>query len=275
MIALVHMHKTAGTTLATILKRSFGMRHCTVYAWQEGSPYFSAADYRRLARLYPRLESISGHDIKPYSDLETVRPDILYYTFLREPLDRTASQYQYEVQMGGGKRPFEEWIQRPENRNYQVDKLTTAKTAATAIATLEGKGMFVGVMERFDESIVMLQRRVGPDRLRDIRYHRRLVAPSNEIKKRLLSDPATRAMLEEANREDLALWEHVMSDLYPRQQREYGADLKEAVAALRERNARMSRLNNTLTPPYVTYSVKWWGLYIPSLQLARATAQRR
>ncbi|GAB4475671.1 MAG: sulfotransferase family 2 domain-containing protein [Anaerolineae bacterium] len=275
MIALVHMHKTAGTTLATILKRSFGIQHCTVYCWQKGKPFFSASDYRRLARLYPRLESISGHDIKPYSDLETVRPDILYYTFLRNPLDRTASQYQYEVQMGGGKRSFEEWIERPENRDYQVDKLTTEKTAAAAIATLESKGMFVGVMERFDESIVMFQRRVGPDRLRDIRYHRKLVAPNNEIKKRLLTDPATRAMLEEANREDLALWEHVMSDLYPRQQREYGAGLEEAVAAFRERNARMSRLNSTLTPRYVTYSAKWWGLYIPLLQMVRAAGGRR
>jgi hypothetical protein len=107
MLAVVHIHKTAGTTLSGVLKHANGGTHCDVLAEDPQAPFFSAEDLRHLRRFYPRLRSILGHDVRAYSDLETVMPDIEWVAFLREPLTRTASHYQYDVQRGGVDLPFE------------------------------------------------------------------------------------------------------------------------------------------------------------------------
>jgi hypothetical protein len=72
--------------------------------------------------------------------------------------------------------------------------------------------MFVGLTERFDESMVLLRALVAPDL--DIRYERANVAKSSRIAKELLSDPVTRQMIVEANQGDLELYEYVLRELY-------------------------------------------------------------
>lgn len=269
MLAFVHLHKTAGTTLSSILKNSFGASHCTVYSWSKNNRIFSADDFRRLSRLYPHLQSLSGHHIKAYSDLDSVCSPVEYYTFLRNPLDRCASQYQYEVQVGGGRRLFAEWIQRPENQNYQTREIVGEVNLDKAIALLERKFMFVGLMGSFDESLLLFQHAVGANRLRRIHYHHKLVAPDNTIKKQLLSDPVSLRLLLEYNQQDMALYSYVVSEIYPRQQAAYGISLAADVAAFKAENARIASVPNMLKPNYMRYSVKWWLVYQPALRLSR------
>ena len=50
MLAVVHIHKTAGTTLAGVLKHVNGGTHCDVLAEDPEAPFFSTEDLRRLRR---------------------------------------------------------------------------------------------------------------------------------------------------------------------------------------------------------------------------------
>src|SRR3972149_1040483 len=93
VIGVGHIHKTAGHTL----QGPHGRR-----------------------RFYPRLRSILGHGVRVYTGLEREIPDIEYVTFLREPIVRTASHYQYDVQRGGVDLPFDEWITHDAVRDRQT-----------------------------------------------------------------------------------------------------------------------------------------------------------
>jgi len=269
MLAVVHIHKTAGTTLASVLKHANGGTHCDVLAEDPEAPYFSAEDLRHLRRFYPRLRSILGHDVRVYSDLESVVPGIDWVCFLREPLTRTASHYQYDVQRGGVDLPFEEWITHDAVRDRQTRILAGPGGTADEAIDLLGRFAFIGLTERFDESLVMLGRKVG---IGDLRYASKWVAPADDIKKRLLADPATREMLAAVNREDVAVYEHVWREVYPKQKAEYGIALDTDVAWFRRHNQGVTRADMYTSLRYAAYVAKWRGLYHPWVERRRRRA---
>lgn len=260
MIGVVHIHKTAGTTLASVFKGSFGARHCDVLPLDPDAPHLTPDQLRRMRRWYPRLDSALGHSLRVYAGLESVVGDIEWVTFLREPLERTASHYQYDVQRGGVDLPFGEWITHDAVRDRQTRILAGPTGSADDAIALLGRFAFVGRSDRFDESLVMMQRALA---LRDIRYASKWVAPSNEIKKRLLGDPAARAVLESVNRNDLRVWEHAVAEIFPKQVVAFGTDLDEAVATFKARNAAMTRFRQYARPRYVAYVAKWRLGYRP------------
>ena len=229
MIAFVHIEKTAGTTINRTLRRSFGLSHCDVEPWRQSDDFFSAEDYRRLRKIYPALKSIAGHTVKPYGDLGTVCPNIRYYTFLRDPVGRCISHFQNNILLGWDV-SLEQWLEYEAHRNFQTRKLAGCDDADRAIELLHEKKCFVGLVERFDESMVLLKQHLGIKGL-DIRYRSKNIAGPSDMRTRLLESPAHRAMLEEANRADIALYEHAASAIYPQQVTRYGPALGADVAA--------------------------------------------
>ena len=230
MLAFVHIRKTAGSTVDTILRQSFGVRHCRVRHGKKraANPVIVADELQRCRWVYWGMECVSGHGIVPHSDLETLYPNIRYFTFLREPLARCASDYQFRLQRGGMTRSFDEWIETDIARNHQTKKIGGADNAETAIEILNSRMGFVGIGERFNESIVIFKRWVADPRL-DIRYKSKNVAKDSSIKKRLLNNPATRAMLIAANEEDLKLYQYVRDTVFPKQIAEYGESFQDDV----------------------------------------------
>ena len=245
MLAFAHIQKTAGITVNRILRRSFGVHHCDVQPWHPRTAYYettySAKDHQKLVRLYPRLESIAGHRVKPHSDLKSVCPNIRYLTFLREPRARMASHYQYRVQRAGYTQPFEEWLKEEHYHNLQTKHIAGSDDLDLAMRILREECFFVGLIEHFDESLVMLRGKVADPRF-DIRYVRENVAPDSSIRERLVNDPASRALMEEANNADLQLYEYVVKELYPAQKREFGATLASEVESFKSTN-RLPPLN--------------------------------
>jgi Galactose-3-O-sulfotransferase len=234
LLVFVHINKTAGTTLRFILRSSYGARHCDVEPWHGAwtDPPFSTADLGRVRKLYPRLASIAGHRITGYIDLEETGTDFRYLTFLREPVALCASRFQYQLEYRKKKNlVFEEWIEKDWVRDSQTQLIGGTTDPDDAISVMDRKRMFVGLTERFDESIVLLQALRAPDL--DIAYRPVNVAKSSGVAKRLLADSRTRQLIVDANQADLELYEHVLREIYPAQQRAYGNSLSESVAAFR------------------------------------------
>ncbi|HEU4527397.1 MAG TPA: hypothetical protein VFT80_05665 [Actinomycetota bacterium] len=264
LLVFVHINKTAGTTLRQILRSSYGARHCDVEPWHGPwqDPPFSTPDLRRVRRLYPRLASIAGHRVTGYADLEEPGTEMRYLTFLREPISMCASRFQYQIDYRKKERVFEDWIRNDWVRDAQTQRIGGTTNAADAIATIEKREMFVGLTERFDESMVLVRALVAPDL--DIRYERANVAKSSRIAKDLLSDPVSRRMIEEANQADLELYEHVVRELYPGFQRAYGEGLEEAVARLEHGPHGFRRRK------LATYGLKQRLVHRPALRLYRS-----
>jgi hypothetical protein len=265
MLVFIHINKTAGRTVRYILRSSFGLRHCEVEPWhaQWADPPFSTTDLHRLRKLYPHLESIGGHRVTGYINLQENGTRFSYFTFMREPLKTCASRYQYNVQFRRKKElVFEEWIQREWTHNSQTKMIAGVADATEAIRLIKAKDIFVGLTERFDESMVLLKA-LRANNL-NISYKRVNVSRDNTLAENVLSQERTRQMLLEANREDLALYDFVQKELYPSYQQEFGPTLEAEVQRYRETQSHdFDQRNLTLS------RLKQYMLYKPLLYLHR------
>ena len=271
MLVFIHINKTAGRTVRYILRSSYGTRHCDVEPWgrRDGDLVFSTPDLRRLRRLYPNLASIAGHGVTGYADLEEPGTTFRYFTFLRDPLKLCASRFQYHVEARGKKRlVFERWIEQEWLRNAQTKRIGGTASAGDAIRVISAKDVFVGLTERFDESMLLLRTLRAGDL--DLAYAPVNVARSNGIARELLADPRTRQALVDANRADLELYDHAVNELYPAVRREYGPTLDDDVADYRASRAR--HFNRT---KLTASRLKQHGLYRPLLRLSRRKATAR
>jgi hypothetical protein len=273
MLVFIHINKTAGSTVRYILRSSFGLRHCEVEPWhaQWSDPPFSAGDLRRLHNLYPHLQSIAGHRVTGYMDLDQSGAQLQYFTFMRDPVKTCASRFQYNVQYR--KKTdlvFEEWIQKDWTRNSQTRQIAGSADLEKAIRILQDKNIFVGLTERFDESLLLLKARAANNL--NISYRRVNTASDNSLAQGLLADERTRQMLVEANQVDQQLYDFVKQELYPAWQREYGPSLEADLAQFQQtRENDFNQWNLTLS------RIKQYIIYKPLLQIYRRTVhtQRR
>ncbi|GIV79675.1 MAG: hypothetical protein KatS3mg050_4069 [Litorilinea sp.] len=265
MLVFIHINKTAGRTVRYILRSSFGGRHCEVEPWHAPwtGPPFSSADLARLRRYYPRLESIGGHRLRGYVDLEEAGTTFRYFTFMRDPLRTCASRFQYNVQYRGKKDlVFEDWIQQKWVRNHQTKMIAGSADVDKAIRILRRKNIFVGLTEHFDESLFLLKALVAPGL--DISYRRVNVAGDKTIAKQLLTDKASRQLLVEANQADLALYQYVCHELFPQYRADYGPHLDSHLRQYQQqRQNRFNYWNLTVS------RLKQYLLYKPVLYLYR------
>ncbi len=262
MIAFVHIEKTAGMTMQQILRDSYRTDHCTVAPFTTNRQFFTAEDYKMLKRLYPRLKSIASHRVVAFTDLESVCPEVKYYTFFREPLARCASHYQYQLQKMGKTIAFEEWIKVEKYHNFQTHRIAGELNVQKAIDMIRDNFFFVGLMEHFDESLLLLQKKLQDPQF-NIHYIRKNIASDNRIKNELLKDPAKRKLLEEANRLDLELYDYVIKERYPEEQRIYGPELAADLAKFKERNKSYHK-NTSGWQDFLKRNL----LYKPALKLA-------
>lgn len=212
LIAFVHIQKAAGTTVKFILKNSLGLRHSDVNPVQ--SPYdrpFDLDDLSFVRTTNPWLCSISGHEIiEPTRHLGmAVQP----FTMLRDPVRRTISHFQDKIVRGRRQLSFEDFISDVANRNFQVRKIAGAENLDRAMELLRERFLFVGLAERFAESMRVL-RALCPYRL-DIRCRSQNIAADRRIGATLASDPEAMERIRDANRLDQQLWEYVSRELFP------------------------------------------------------------
>jgi len=198
-----------------ILRRSYGLRHCDVEPVAGRTASYGAADHRFASRLHPCLASIAGHQVTPSSDLEESVGEVLFYTILREPVSRVASQYQH-VAMRSNPPPLEEVLPRSWWNNRQTRQLAGVDDVEAAVDVIRAKNVLIGFTGAFDEFLIMLRAEARDPRL-DIRYVRRNISPDHSISRRILEDPSARRQIEEHNRNDLELWRVVQREIYPRQ----------------------------------------------------------
>jgi hypothetical protein len=223
--------------MCDILRQSFPGQHCDLQA--EGAVTSDGLRFAR--RFYPRLRSIAGHGVVPLGDLASGCDSIRYFVFLRDPVERCVSHYQYRRNKDETSE-FEPWLARYADfqsrfllrKSMAGEDWPAVADATRAIDVLERHVGFVGLQERFDESLVLLADWVGDPEF-DIAYRARNIASSSTIRRQLLGDPRTVEMIRAHHVEDEKLYRYARDVLYPRQVARYGSRLDADVAALRSR----------------------------------------
>ena len=237
MLAFSHIYKSGGTSLKWILRNSFGINHLEVERWDEryysGLSYvknnpipFKSKDLKKVKKFFPHVKSIQSHEIVPYENLESIVPDIRYFTFVRDPLKQTASWFQYLVNIG--KRTdlkFEDYIKSDFPRNFQTKMIAGTEDIELAKKIIKEKKVFIGITESFDESLVLMKKILAPEL--NINYIRQGTAEDNTISKELLTNNKSKQLLLDATELDRELYEYVKLELFPQYKIEYGDSFDE------------------------------------------------
>lgn len=210
VIIFVHIPKTAGTSLSFILHNTFLLSHC--HTDHSKKKVFSVEDFQKANQVFFRLKSLHGHGFINAAD--NFPENFILYTFLRDPIMRTVSEYQADVIQGGQKKSFEEWISEKSRHNAHVKMIAGVENLEKAKTILAEKYIFVGLTEKFQESLDALNYYL-PYALDTNTIKKKNVAFSNEIKNSILNNPDYVEMLRQANKLDIELYEYVKTELYP------------------------------------------------------------
>jgi hypothetical protein len=251
-VAFVHIPKTAGGTTISMLNNAYGRaRVRNVGNYLRGDENTVTKISRAVSRNHDARVLVGHVPIGVFK--QHVPDDTLYVTLLREPVDRVLSHYYRHMgsprREGSDKPPQQSLEEVLELRLPQVSNLQTRflcddpdlppdmppEALDQAKANLD-RLVFVGLQERFNESLVLLERTLGIGTL--VPYVRnRHVGGQRPSADDL--EPAQRALVVEANAFDIELYEYGRA-LFEKAVENAGEQFDADVETLRTKSASAS-----------------------------------
>ncbi|MCF7886003.1 MAG: sulfotransferase family 2 domain-containing protein [Candidatus Marinimicrobia bacterium] len=223
IIVFVHIQKTAGTTFKWILRNNFGLSHCDSAMTKTSLFNQERLNFAKL--VFPALKSIAGHNLKEPTKHLT-QNNLLFVTFLRDPVKRVISHHQDSILRQGVDRSttIKEALEHGEIsehlNNWSTKMIAGEANFEKAKNLLIKKYSLVGLTQHFDKSVEMFEK-ISPYKV-NINYTKRIVARKNHIKNKILNDKQKIATIKKHNREDIKLYNYVKNELFPQYIEKYG-----------------------------------------------------
>lgn len=157
MLLYLHIPKTAGTTLRMILDREYNPDQRLHIEGLYSNEEFASV----YGKYFGGVNVISGHQ---YFGLhEHINRECTYITMLRDPIERVLSTYRHTVRIGTQDMG---WLQRltthEQGSNLQTKMLAGGEVNLDlAIHNLNNSFAAVGISEMFDESILLMKRKLA------------------------------------------------------------------------------------------------------------------
>ena len=252
-LILLHIPKTAGTTLSTVVERQFAAG--TVHSFGSNAEASIAAFDAWPSSDKVKIRLLAGH--MSFGVHRSLPVPSTYVTMLRDPVERMISEYYYILRTPSHYlyEPFAEaglsLRQALEGRLHVMlnDPQTrllsgvwgrrpfgelTSHDLSVAKRTLREFCSVVGIAERFDESLLLLKHTFG---WRDLAYRSQNVTPGRP--RRIDLDASTLRAIERANPLDRELYDYAVN-VFEQQQRACGRAYAFDLYRLRVRQ-RLSR----------------------------------
>lgn len=225
LVIFVHIPKTAGTSLRIIIERNFDKQ--AIFTLDGRDPQKSIEQFNQLSQEEKAsFFLVQGHG--EFGALENLpHQHIKYITFVRDPVERVLSYYSY-ILSDAFRRPQAEKAESMSFKEYllsksdwQIDNHQTRMIAGNvgpeygacneevlerAKDNIIKYFHFVGLAERFDQSVLAMSRSLG--------WKTPFYKSLNRTKKRITQDTIDEEMktlIRNENRFDLQLYEFVSS----------------------------------------------------------------
>lgn len=236
VIVFFHMIKTAGTTFNYILRNNFGLNHVEIFTINDGNvdlwgrTYVGIDDLNWFFKINPNIRSLTGHFLRPYIPFLKVIKKPVYVTFFRNPVDRYISHFNHQARARKNPLTFNAWLKSTHENNYQTRFIANEEDLSKAIWVVENFFDFVGIVEKFDISLLLLKRRL--DFRFDIRYRSVNVSPQKLIKKEDL-DSNTIRLIEKNNSLDLEVYNAALNR-FDKELSQYKGDIEKDLYEFRK-----------------------------------------
>lgn len=231
VICLVHIERSGGTTLQYILRSNF-LSFMTLTP-KENS--LSPQEAGMLFRVLPFTKGLGGHLTRSYLGYEkAIGKRVQYITFLREPLSRFFSHFRYQRDVMGLYRDIKTFLDKDKFSNFMTKRIAGSEDLKKAKCALLDEYSFVGLMERFDESLVLMKDQLNLPNL-DIRYQRKNTNPSLNQNALTVDDDIQRRIMER-NVLDIQLYKFAKEHIFAKYIKEFGGDFNKCLAEFRIQN---------------------------------------
>ena len=256
-----------------MLRRHFGNRFLAGIARKQRGLY-TAADLGLDLKLYRNAEIVAGHGLKPYLDYGKYESQLRWLTFLREPRETLVSLFVHQQTSNQKahqkfRKDFPEWCQQFSRHDRQTKWIAGTRDAEKAISTLTSRFVFVGLVEKFYESMVLMPSRIGHPNL-DIRHKLIRTSRDSDLKAEILANPKFQSLIDERVEFDSQIYAHVQDTLFPAYEKQFGGKEKLAVAATQLRKNCEDFVERSLDTNTILYRAKNNILYKPYRAITKA-----
>jgi PAS domain-containing protein len=175
MDVFIHIPKTGGSTIRTILSREYGVEHILYYEvgippWKLNRP-----GEVPLPTQLGAIDLLTGHTA--FGVHELIKQPCRYFSLVRDPLERVISDYFYaftdtphrwKEEILSGALSVDEFVMNPEYgmRDEQVAYLkgtseSYLRPAQAALDNISTGILTIGLTERFQESLLLMAKLLG------------------------------------------------------------------------------------------------------------------
>ncbi|WP_287129570.1 sulfotransferase family 2 domain-containing protein [Candidatus Cyanaurora vandensis] len=255
-LVFLHIYKTAGSTLNRILRRQYAPAQTFSVENPTLDQFKALPVAQREGYRYYHLHATTHFGLAPLFPAQS-----RYVTMLREPISRTVSAFYY-TRNKADERPFyakvtqniEVFAASDWQQNFQTRALAgmvdpeeaPADVLARAKRNIEAHFTLVGLTERFDESLLLLQEEFGWPTV-NLTY----VKVNTARDRRDPLTPADRDLVVAHNQLDLELYQFAQQR-FAQQVAQQGPDFARRLSAYQTFNQRYSKLI------HFPYLVKDW-----------------
>lgn len=241
MICFIHIERAGGTTLHYIFRNNF-LSYITLTPWHywsnEEQNVFSTKEAKWLLKLLPFLKGFGGHTTRAYLGYEKLyNPKIDYITFLREPISRYLSHYNYQKKVMGIDWKFEEFLNEKRFDNFMTKRIAGVPDVKTAIKYLNDKFSFVGLNEKFDESILIMKTELKMPNFKPFYERKNVSINLHYSESDLFQEKHMKEKIIKRNELDIKLYEHVRAELFPIYIERGGAKLQNELNYFKKANS--------------------------------------
>lgn len=277
LYAFLHVPKSGGTTVENVLARRFGSRLQRLSA-------------RPGDRSWPRVADpacYSGHLLHDVLPLLRAHGDVRWVTWVREPFRSAISTYYYTRDVLTPQHPpgtlfvdrgLHTWLTHDQHGGWP---LPPGYGHGRMNGVLETHGMsfddfaFVGVTERFAESVLLMCRTFGwpPLLYRSLNPTR---SHKTEDERAILADATVQATFRDRNRRDYELYDRAVARL-DAQRAAAGPNFEHELARFERRIARHDRLWRLVNENPITNTARrlWRTAYDRRMRAAVARSAKR
>lgn len=163
-LCFIHIERSGGTTLHHMLRENFPLSYYNISPRSgELSKYgleIKKHHFKRLIKNVANINGMGGHNLRAYNNYKDVcsRP-IHYITFLRDPVKRCLSHYNFHIIRKGIKWSIDEYMERKEYQNFQTTKIAGIPDFERAKEIITNKFYFIGLTEEYDKSMAIFNKK--------------------------------------------------------------------------------------------------------------------
>jgi len=180
----------------------------------------------KLKIFHPGIKGFGGHTTRHYLNYEQAfKSDIFYFTFLREPISRYLSHFQYQVDKMEIKWDINKFIDEPRFNNYMTNRLTKNLNDGNKAYQELKKFDFLGIVEHFDESIIMLAEKLEHYKIKPYYEIKNKAENNGKISFKSLSKIQQKKIIKN-NQQDIILYNRVIKELFPLQIHNYKGNIE-------------------------------------------------